>query len=149
MTSNIASDRILEAIEKEDFSSMNFAVEEEIRKTFKPEFINRIDSIVIFKPLTMDHVKRIVDIMIRRLEEVLKDKKITIELTEEAKEYLAERGYVPALGARPLKRVIEEELESMIADAILDGKIKEGERVLVDADEYGLIVKSEVKVDGE
>ena len=149
MTSNIASERILEAIEKGDLSSVNFAVEEEIRKTFRPEFINRIDSIVIFKPLSMEHVKKIVDIMVRRLEEVLKDKKITIELTEEAKEYLAERGYVPALGARPLKRVIEEELESMIADAILDGRIKEGEHVLVDADEYGLVMKSEVKVDGE
>ncbi|HDG62014.1 MAG TPA: ATP-dependent Clp protease ATP-binding subunit, partial [Thermotoga sp.] len=94
-------------------------------------------------------VKKIVDIMIRRLEEVLKDRKITIELTEEAKEYLAERGYVPALGARPLKRVIEEELESMIAEAILDGRIKEGEHVLVDADEYGLVMKNGVKVDGE
>jgi len=149
MTSNIASEKILEAIEKGDLSSVNLAVEEEIRKTFRPEFINRIDSIVIFRPLNMEHVKRIVDIMVRRLEEVLKDRKISIELTEEAREYLAERGYVPALGARPLKRVIEEELESMIADAILDGRIKEGEHVLVDADEYGLVLKSGVKVDGE
>jgi len=149
MTSNIASEKILEAIEKDDLSSVNLAVEEEMRKTFRPEFINRIDSIVIFRPLSMENVKKIVDIMIRRLEEVLKDRKITIELTEEAKEYLAERGYVPALGARPLKRVIEEELESMIAEAILDGRIKEGEHVLVDADEYGLVMKNGVKVDGE
>jgi len=149
MTSNIASEKILEAIEKDDLSSVNLAVEEEMRKTFRPEFINRIDSIVIFRPLSMEHVKKIVDIMIRRIEEVLKDRKITIELTEEAKEYLAERGYVPALGARPLKRVIEEELESMIAEAILDGRIKEGEHVLVDADEYGLVMKNGVKVDGE
>lgn len=137
MTSNIGSEKILEMSE----NSVRIEIEKELRNTFKPEFLNRIDAIVYFKPLTMEEVKKIVEIMVRQLQEILKEKNISIELTERAKEYLAEAGYVPSLGARPLRRIIELELESMIADKILEGEIKEGDRVLVDADEYGLKIE--------
>ncbi|AIY86970.1 ATP-dependent Clp protease ATP-binding subunit [Thermotoga sp. 2812B] len=137
MTSNIGSEKILEMSE----NGVRIEIEKELRNTFKPEFLNRIDAIVYFKPLTMEEVKKIVEIMVRQLQEILKEKNISIELTERAKEYLAEAGYVPSLGARPLRRIIELELESMIADKILEGEIKEGDRVLVDADEYGLKIE--------
>ncbi|PLV56368.1 ATP-dependent Clp protease ATP-binding subunit [Thermotoga sp. SG1] len=136
MTSNIGSEKILESQE-----NVRFEIEKELRNTFKPEFLNRIDAIVYFKPLTMDEVKKIVEIMVKQLEDILKDKRITLELTERAKEYLAEAGYVPSLGARPLRRIIELELESMIADKILEGEIKEGDHIVVDADEYGLKIE--------
>jgi ATP-dependent Clp protease ATP-binding subunit ClpC len=137
MTSNIGSEKILKMSE----NGVRIEIEKELRNTFKPEFLNRIDAIVYFKPLTMEEVKKIVEIMVRQLQEILKEKNISIELTERAKEYLAEAGYVPSLGARPLRRIIELELESMIADKILEGEIKEGDRVLVDADEYGLKIE--------
>ncbi|HBU00953.1 MAG: ATPase AAA-2 domain protein, partial [Thermotoga petrophila] len=137
MTSNIGSEKILEMSE----NGVRIEIERELRNTFKPEFLNRIDAIVYFKPLTMEEVKKIVEIMVRQLQEILKEKNISIELTERAKDYLAEAGYVPSLGARPLRRIIELELESMIADKILEGEIKEGDRVLVDADEYGLKIE--------
>ncbi|KAF2960335.1 MULTISPECIES: ATP-dependent Clp protease ATP-binding subunit [unclassified Thermotoga] len=137
MTSNIGSEKIIEMSE----NGVRIEIERELRNTFKPEFLNRIDAIVYFKPLTMEEVKKIVEIMVRQLQEMLKEKNISIELTERAKEYLAEAGYVPSLGARPLRRIIELELESMIADKILEGEIKEGDRVLVDADEYGLKIE--------
>lgn len=136
MTSNIGSEKILESQE-----NVRLEIEKEIRNVFKPEFLNRIDAIVYFKPLTMDEVKKIVEIMVKQLEDILKDKRITLELTERAKEYLAEAGYVPSLGARPLRRIIELELESMIADKILEGEIKEGDHIVVDADEYGLKIE--------
>ena len=141
MTSNIASEKILEAIEKDDLSSVNLAVEEEMRKTFRPEFINRIDSIVIFKPLSMEHVKKIVDIMIRRLEERLKDKKIELELTERAKEYLARKGYDPAFGARPLRRVIEREIETPLAMKIISGEVKDNDRVFIDVTDGKIVME--------
>lgn len=137
MTSNIGSEKIIEMSE----NGVRIEIERELRNTFKPEFLNRIDAIVYFKPLTMEEVKKIVEIMVRQLQEMLKEKNISIELTERAKEYLAEAGYVPSLGARPLRRIIELELESMIADKILEGEIEEGDRVLVDADEYGLKIE--------
>lgn len=136
MTSNIGSEKILESQE-----NVRLEIEKEIRNVFKPEFLNRIDAIVYFKPLTMDEVKKIVEIMVKQLEDILKDKRITLELTERAKEYLAEAGYVPSLGARPLRRIIELELESMIADKILEGEINEGDHIVVDADEYGLKIE--------
>ena len=133
MTSNIASDTILRSIEKgEDFEKIEMMVREELKRFFRPEFINRIDSIVIFRPLSMEHVKKIVDIMIRRLEERLKDKKIELELTERAKEYLARKGYDPAFGARPLRRVIEREIETPLAMKIISGEVKDNDRVFID-----------------
>jgi len=133
MTSNIASDTILRSIEKgEDFEKIEAMVREELKRFFRPEFINRIDSIVIFRPLSMEHVKKIVDIMIRRLEERLKDKKIELELTERAKEYLARKGYDPAFGARPLRRVIEREIETPLAMKIISGEVKDNDRVFID-----------------
>jgi len=142
MTSNIASDTILRSIEKgEDFEKIEMMVREELKRFFRPEFINRIDSIVIFRPLSMEHVKKIVDIMIRRLEERLKDKKIELELTERAKEYLARKGYDPAFGARPLRRVIEREIETPLAMKIISGEVKDNDRVFIDVTDGKIVME--------
>jgi len=148
MTSNIASDTILRSIERgESFEKIETMVKEELKKFFRPEFINRIDSIVIFKPLSMEHVKKIVDIMIKRLEERLKDRKIELELSERAKEYLARKGYDPAFGARPLRRIIEKEIETPLAMKIISGEIKDNDRVFIDiVDGKVVIEKSSNKI---
>ncbi|KAF2957395.1 chaperone protein ClpB [Thermotoga sp. Ku-13t] len=140
MTSNIASQQILDALE-EGITDLTPLVEEEMRRYFKPEFINRIDAAIIFKPLTFEHMKKIVELQLKRLEERLKEQKRNVVFTEAAKEYLANRGYLPAMGARPLRRVIENEVETVLADKIISEEFQEGETITVDADEFGLIFK--------
>ncbi|MBI5280493.1 MAG: ATP-dependent chaperone ClpB [Candidatus Solibacter usitatus] len=104
---------------------------EELRKTFRPEFLNRIDDIVIFHPLRVEHLRRIVDIQIERLRPRLEARHITLELTDGARDHLVTVGYEPDFGARPLKRAIQRELENRIARAILEGKIRDGQHLLV------------------
>lgn len=140
MTSNIASQQILDALE-EGITNLTDLIEDEMRRHFKPEFINRIDAAIIFKPLTLEHMKKIVELQLKRLEERIREQKRNIAFTESAKEYLASRGYLPAMGARPLRRVIENEVESILADKIISGEFAEGETLTIDADEYGLIFK--------
>ncbi len=140
MTSNIASEHILDMLE-EGVGDLTSVIEEEMRRHFKPEFINRIDAAVIFKPLSMEHMKAIVELQLERLKQRVKEQERDVVFTEKLKEYLAQRGYIPALGARPLKRVIENEVESLLADKIISGEFKEGQTLVVDADEYGIIVK--------
>jgi ATP-dependent Clp protease ATP-binding subunit ClpB len=106
-----------------------------VRSAFKPEFINRIDDIIIFHPLSKEHIKVIVDIQLERLKALLKEKKIDLELTDRAKEYLAEQGYDEAYGARPLKRVLQHELQNRLAIKLLDGEINEGATVVVDVED--------------
>lgn len=140
MTSNIASEHILDALE-EGISDLTNLIEEEMRKYFKPEFINRIDAAIVFKPLTIEHMKQIVELQLEKISQRIKEQNRQIEFTDQAKEYLAKRGYIPALGARPLKRVIENEIEAILADKIISGEFKEGSKMTVDADEYGIILK--------
>ncbi|MDI6863880.1 MAG: AAA family ATPase, partial [Pseudothermotoga sp.] len=140
MTSNIASQQILDALE-EGITNLTGLIEDEMRRHFKPEFINRIDAAIIFKPLTLEHMKKIVELQLKRLEERIREQKRNIVFTEAAKEYLANRGYLPALGARPLRRIIENEVESILADKIISGEFAEGETLTIDADEYGVIFK--------
>jgi ATP-dependent Clp protease ATP-binding subunit ClpC len=140
MTSNIASQQILDALE-EGITNLTGLIEDEMRRHFKPEFINRIDAAIIFKPLNLEHMKKIVELQLKRLEERIKEQKRNIVFTEAAKEYLANRGYLPAMGARPLRRIIENEVESILADKIISGEFAEGETLTIDADEYGLIFK--------
>ncbi|MFN4189844.1 MAG: AAA family ATPase, partial [Pseudothermotoga sp.] len=139
MTSNIASEHILDALE-EGISDLTNLIEEEMRKYFKPEFINRIDAAIVFKPLTVEHMKQIVELQLEKISQRIKEQKRQIEFTDQAKEYLAKRGYIPALGARPLKRVIESEIEAILAEKIISGEFKEGSKIIVDADEYGIIL---------
>ena len=133
MTSNIASDLILEYVRQgKRFEALEERVREELKRYFRPEFINRLDHVIVFKPLTKEHMKQIVEIMIKKLGSRLKDKKIELVITEQAKEYLAERGHDPIFGARPLRRLIEREIETPLAKLIIAGEVKEGQTVRVE-----------------
>ncbi len=142
LTSNIASDKIMELKDPED---REIAVRSELKNYFKPEFINRLDDLVIFNPLGKDEIKKIVDIMLRGIESKVAERDIKIEITEPAKEVIAEAGFDPVYGARPLKRAIQELIEDRLAELILEGKVNDGDRVIFDA-ENGEI-KASVVVD--
>ena len=121
-----------------------------LQANFRPEFLNRIDEIVIFHPLQKDHLAGIVDIQLRRLSRLLEDKGFRLEVSEAARDYLAEVGYDPALGARPLKRAIQRELQDPLALKVLAGEFKEGDTIRVDRGPEGLVfsLRAEV-VEGE
>ena len=104
-----------------------------LRTTFRPEFLNRIDEMVVFHALSHEHLRRIVDIQLERLRQRLEARHITIELTDEARDHLILAGYEPDYGARPLKRAIQRELETLIARAVLEGHVREGQNILVSA----------------
>jgi ATP-dependent Clp protease ATP-binding subunit ClpB len=130
MTSNIGSQYILEV------AGMHEQVEQRVLEAlhahFRPEFLNRVDEVVIFHSLQMEHLKKIVEIQMERLSRLLADRNITITLTEAAKELLVQEGYDPAFGARPLKRVIQHRVADPLAMEILEGRVREGDHVLVD-----------------
>ncbi len=130
MTSNIGSAFILER-GTADWGEVEMHVMSALRQHFKPEFLNRVDDIIIFHPLAMEQIETIVDLQLRRLEQLLADRHLTIELTPEAKRALAEEGYDPAFGARPLKRAIQREIQNPLALAVLEGKFAEGDHILV------------------
>ncbi|HXN04931.1 MAG TPA: ATP-dependent chaperone ClpB [Candidatus Acidoferrum sp.] len=117
------------------------AVLEAVRHNFRPEFLNRVDEIIIFKPLTKDQIKHIVDIQLERLRKRLGERRITLQLTPAALEVIANEGYDPTYGARPLKRVIQRRIQDPLAMAVLDGKFREGDTVLVDAEKGELILR--------
>jgi len=135
MTSNIGSHRILEyrgAFEGEAYERMKEAVLDEMRHHFRPEFLNRVDEIIVFHALSEEHLKQIVEIQLGWLRKRLADRHIQIELTEAAREYLVHLGYNPTYGARPLKRAIQKEVETPLARLILKGEVRDGQSVLVD-----------------
>jgi ATP-dependent Clp protease ATP-binding subunit ClpB len=129
MTSNLGSDLILEAKKPE---ALRDSLMELLKQSFRPEFLNRIDETVIFNRLGRDEIGKIVDIQLSRLAGRLAERKIALKLTAAAKEILAERGYDPMFGARPLKRTIQAELEYPLAKLVIAGKIKEGDTVTAD-----------------
>jgi ATP-dependent Clp protease ATP-binding subunit ClpB len=135
MTSNVASDLIMEmARRQQDFGEAGKErIMEALRGTFRPEFLNRIDEIVIFRALDPADIERIVDIQMRDVQKRLAERKIAIELTAEARKVLAERGYDPVFGARPLKRAIQRMIENPLAVEVLGGKFREGDHVIVDS----------------
>ncbi len=137
LTSNIASGKIMEFSDPDDREK---AVMDELKLNFKPEFLNRLDDIVIFNPLGLEQIKEIVEIMMTDLKERLKQREISIELSEKAKEFLAKAGFDPVYGARPLKRAIYEYIEDNIADMILSDKVKEGDTILVDANSENIVL---------
>ncbi len=116
-------------------------VREMLKSFFKPEFINRLDEVIVFKPLSKEHIKEIADIQIKRLQKRLQNKHITINLDDRAKDYIANKGYDADFGARPLKRLIENEIENPLAMMILDGRVKEGDNVSVSSDSKRLILE--------
>ena len=117
----------------------NLRSEEQLRDTFRPEFLNRIDEVVRFEPLTREQLSEIVELQLRRLQERLAERKLELEVTDAAKELLAEEGWDPAYGARPLKRAIQRLLENPLALELLEGRFSEGDTVRVDVDGDGLV----------
>ncbi len=137
MTSNIGSQRILNyqgAFAGEGYERMKEAVLDEMRQHFRPEFLNRVDETIVFHALDEEHLKQIVLIQLKRLQERLADRRITLELTDAAKTHLVRVGYDPAYGARPLKRALQKEVENPLGRQILEGKIRDGQAVVVDFD---------------
>src|SRR5438034_1296784 len=137
MTSNVGSHLILAyrgGNDPESFEQMKKEVLEVLRQQFRPEFLNRVDEIVVFHSLSREHLKQIVDIQLERLRARLAERHIVLELTERAKEHLAATGYDPSYGARPLKRVIQKKLETPLGRLLLKGDVKDGQTVVVDHD---------------
>jgi len=133
MTSNVGSTAIFELGSSNPERARKEAMEA-LRASFRPEFINRIDEIVIFNPLGREQLQRIVDLLLRSVENLLKERQITLELTPAARDLVAGEGYDPAYGARPLRRAIQRLIQDPLALEILEGKVLPGERVLVDRD---------------
>jgi ATP-dependent Clp protease ATP-binding subunit ClpC len=115
------------------YERMKNKVQEELKQHFRPEFLNRIDDIVVFHQLSEEEIVRIVDLMITKVDERLRDKDMGVELLPAAKALLAKKGYDPVLGARPLRRTIQREIEDALSEKILFGELRPGEIVLVDA----------------
>jgi ATP-dependent Clp protease ATP-binding subunit ClpB len=134
MTSNIGSQWIMDLGEK-DYEEMRRRVMDAVRAHFKPEFLNRIDELIIFHSLGLEQIKEIVEIQVRKLEKRLLERRIQLKMTGKAKEWLAREGFDPAYGARPLKRVIQKEIQDRLAMKILEGKFKEGSTITADMDE--------------
>ena len=143
MTSNIGAVHLLEGITPtgEITEQAKKDVMQELKAGFRPEFLNRVDDIVLFKPLQMAEVVRIADLLAGQLKERLKERHITLEISEEAMRFIAQAGYDPVYGARPLKRYLQRELETRVARAIIAGTVPEGGILRVDVQEGGLVVR--------
>ena len=144
MTSNLGAEFLVNQPEGQDTDAVKDQVMAIVRASFRPEFLNRIDEIILFHRLKKADMARIVDIQIARLQKLLDDRKITLALEPSAREWLAEKGWDPAYGARPLKRVIQKSVQDPLAELILSGRIKDGERVTIAAGPHGLIFNGEV-----
>ena len=143
MTSNIGSFSLLEGITSlgEIRESTRLEVMKELRKHFRPEFLNRLDEVVLFKPLTREEIKQIVDIQLGEVGARLKDRDISLEITDLAKEYIAKVAYDPVYGARPLKRYLQRELETRVAKALISDEATGGCIILIDSDGSNLDIK--------
>ncbi|KRE60435.1 ATP-dependent chaperone ClpB [Nostocoides sp. Soil756] len=135
MTSNLGSQYLVDPLM--DPGARHEAVMAAVRAAFKPEFLNRLDEVVVFDPLSREELARIVDLQVRALATRLHDRRITLEVDEPAKEWLAERGYDPAFGARPLRRLVQREIGDRLATALLAGRVRDGDTVAVGLDADG------------
>ncbi|MCI0370090.1 MAG: ATP-dependent Clp protease ATP-binding subunit [candidate division NC10 bacterium] len=149
MTSNIGARQIghqtplgfAKGGEEQTYERMKETVLSELKKAFNPELLNRIDEVMVFHPLSKDHLKQIVDLMLKRLQDQLDEKKLTLAVADNAKEFLIEKGFEPTYGARPLRRAIQRHVEDLLAEEMLKGNFAEGSTVRVRAGEEGLIVE--------
>jgi ATP-dependent Clp protease ATP-binding subunit ClpB len=144
MTSNVGS-HLIKQMAGQPYDEVRHAVMAELDRTFRPEFLNRIDDTILFHSLSKEDLRQIVEIQLGHLKHLLAERGISIELSDAAKDFLAEEGYDPVFGARPLKRVIQRELQDELALAILEGRIMEGDHVRVEVGERGLVFESEVE----
>jgi ATP-dependent Clp protease ATP-binding subunit ClpB len=142
LTSNLGSEFLASLPEGAEVEAVRGQVMEVVRASFRPEFLNRLDEILIFRRLSRQDMTGIVEIQLRRLQALLADRKITLDVDASAKTWLAETGYDPVYGARPLKRVIQRELQNPLAEKLLAGEIQDGETVRVAAGEGGLVIGS-------
>jgi ATP-dependent Clp protease ATP-binding subunit ClpB len=140
MTSNLGSEYLVAQKEGEDTDAVRDEVMGVVRSHFRPEFLNRVDEIILFHRLKRSEMGAIVDIQLRRLQKLLDDRKITLTLDDDARAWLADKGYDPAYGARPLKRVIQKNVQDPLAELILAGEIKDGETVSVRVGPMGLMI---------
>jgi ATP-dependent Clp protease ATP-binding subunit ClpB len=140
LTSNLGSEALASLPERADVSAARDAVMAAVRAAFRPEFLNRLDEILLFRRLSRDDMKGIVAIQLERLRKLLADRKITLEVDAAASAWLANTGYDPVYGARPLKRVIQRELQNPLAQQILEGHIPDGSTVDVGAGDKGLVI---------
>ncbi len=141
MTSNMGAEYLVNLKDDDNVDKVRDQVMEVVRSKFRPEFLNRLDETILFQRLKREHMSAIVDIQIDRLQKLLDDRKITLDLDDGARSWLADKGYEPAFGARPLKRVIQRALQDQLAELLLAGEIADGETVKVSAGEHGLIIK--------
>jgi ATP-dependent Clp protease ATP-binding subunit ClpB len=140
MTSNLGADYLAEQKPGEDVEGVRAQVMDVVRSRFRPEFLNRLDEILLFHRLTREQMDVIVDIQVARLRKLLEGRKITVELDEAARTWLADQGYDPVYGARPLKRVIQRNVQDPLAELLLSGEIADGQKVTVSAGAEGLII---------
>jgi ATP-dependent Clp protease ATP-binding subunit ClpB len=151
MTSNIGSSYLFEGIsaQGEITQPTREAVMNELRSHFRPEFLNRVDDIVIFKPLTLEEIEKIVNLLVNDLRKRLQTRQISLELTEPAVRFIAQSGFDPVYGARPLKRFITRELETRIGRALIKGDILDGARVRAGVENDRLVLNFENPQDNE
>jgi ATP-dependent Clp protease ATP-binding subunit ClpB len=138
MTSNLGAEFLVNQPEGQDTDAVRGEVMAVVRAHFRPEFLNRIDEIILFHRLKREEMGKIVDIQMKRLAKLLEDRKIVITLEPSARDWLADKGWDPAYGARPLKRVIQKNVQDPLAEQILAGEIKDGEKVKISANKQGL-----------
>jgi ATP-dependent Clp protease ATP-binding subunit ClpB len=138
MTSNLGSELLVAQPEGQDTEAVRDQVMAIVRASFRPEFLNRIDEIILFHRLQKSEMARIVDIQIARLARLLEERKIAIKLEPSARDWLADKGWEPAYGARPLKRVIQKSVQDPLAELVLSGRIKDGDRVVISGSKQGL-----------
>jgi len=144
MTSNIGSPYLMDGVDASGQigEEARDRVMGEMRQHFRPEFLNRVDDVVLFKPLTLDELKHIVELQIGDIRKRLAERRITLDITDEAKQLVAEGGYDPVYGARPLKRYLQHELETRIGRAILKGDITDGSNITVTVEDDALSVQT-------
>nr|MBP9021446.1 AAA family ATPase [Syntrophobacterales bacterium] len=140
MTSNIGGEFVQNFTMNEEERKLRTL--EALRATFRPEFLNRVDDIVFFRSLSISDIERIIEIQIDRLQERLKDRKLTLELTDRAKRYIIKVGYSPVYGARPLRRAIQKIVQDALAIKLLEGAFQEGDYIVVDITDEGEVIFS-------
>ena len=143
MTSNLGAEILVNQPEGQDTDAVRDQVMAIVRASFRPEFLNRVDEIILFHRLQKSDMTRIVEIQMKRLARLLEDRKITINLEASARDWLAEKGWDPAYGARPLKRVIQKSVQDPLAEQILAGRIKDGQTVKLSVRDGRLAVNGE------
>ena len=133
MTSNLGSQAILDGIDDDGMlkESVRESVEDKLHHTFRPEFLNRIDEIILFTPLNKEEVYRIIDLQVAKLQEKLADRNIVLQLDEKAKDTILQQSYSPQFGARPVRRFIQKNLETELARKLIEGSISDNDEVLI------------------